>query len=128
MAKSFILVLAAIGVVAFSISPLAFRNNEIGLDLPEISQSDNLNKQSLLNEIEHCIENNLAGGTVSLNSFNTNMLMTLKEVRWTQKVRKTYCRLKKCLANFLAVGHNHVRSYLARSSSLSSLVSFFHSL
>ena len=32
-----------------------------------------------MDEIEACIEENLAGNTVSLNSFNTNMLLTLKE-------------------------------------------------
>ena len=31
-----------------------------------------------MEEIESCIEENLAGNTVSLNSFNTNMLLTLK--------------------------------------------------
>ena len=34
---------------------------------------------SVLQEIEACIEQNLAGGSVALNSFNTNMLLTLKE-------------------------------------------------
>ncbi len=32
-----------------------------------------------MDEIEGCIERNLAGGSVALNSFNTNMLLTLKE-------------------------------------------------
>ena len=34
---------------------------------------------SVMDEIEACIEQNLAGGAVALNSFNTNMLLTLKE-------------------------------------------------
>ena len=104
MAKSFILVLAAIGVVAFSISALAFSNNEIGLDMPEISQSDNLNKQSLLNEIERCIENNLAGGTVSLNSFNTNMLMTLKESAMDAESQEDLLQVKKMLSQLSSCG------------------------
>ena len=38
------------------------------------------NNNSILQEIETCIEQNLAGGSsVALNSFNTNMLLTLKE-------------------------------------------------
>ena len=38
------------------------------------------NNSSLMQEIESCIEQNLAGeSSVALNSFNTNMLLTLKE-------------------------------------------------
>ena len=97
MAKSFVVVLAAIGVVMFSISALAFSNNGIGLELPDISQSDNLNKQSILNEIERCIENNLAGGSVSLNSSNTNMLMTLKQSAMDAESEEDLLQVKKML-------------------------------
>ena len=38
------------------------------------------NNSSLMQEIESCIEQNLAGeSSIALNSFNTNMLLTLKE-------------------------------------------------
>ena len=38
------------------------------------------NNNSVMQEIESCIEQNLAGqSSVALNSFNTNMLLTLKE-------------------------------------------------
>ena len=37
------------------------------------------NNNSVMQEIESCIEQNLAGqSSVALNSFNTNMLLTLK--------------------------------------------------
>ena len=38
------------------------------------------NDNSVIQEIESCIEQNLAGeSSVALNSFNTNMLLTLKQ-------------------------------------------------
>jgi len=38
------------------------------------------NNNPVMQEIESCIEQNLAGqSSVALNSFNTNMLLTLKE-------------------------------------------------
>ena len=45
--------------------------NPISIEL----QSDN----PVMDEIEKCIEQNIAGGSITMNSFNTNMLLTLKE-------------------------------------------------
>ena len=78
MAKSFVILLAIIAVLAFSVSAFVFSDNNITLSLPVSTQSGDLDKQSVLNEIDRCMEQNL-NGHMSVNSFNTNMLMNLKQ-------------------------------------------------
>jgi len=78
MAKSFVILLAVIAVLAFSVSAFVFSDNNIMLSLPAFTQSGDLDKQSVLNEIDRCMEENL-NGHMSVNSFNTNMLMNLKQ-------------------------------------------------
>ena len=78
MAKSFVILLAVIAVLAFSVSAFVFSDNNITLSLPVSTQSGDLDKQSVLNEIDRCMEENL-NGHMSVNSFNTNMLMNLKQ-------------------------------------------------
>ena len=72
MAKSFVILLAVMAVIAFSVSAFVFSDNNITLSLPVSTQSGGLDKQSILNEIDNCIEQNL-NGHMSVNSFNTNM-------------------------------------------------------
>ena len=78
MAKSFVILLAVIAVLAFSVSAFIFSDNNITLSLPVSTQSGDLDKQSVLNEIDRCMEENF-NGHMSVNSFNTNMLMNLKQ-------------------------------------------------
>ena len=78
MAKSFVIILVAIAVIAFSASAFIFSDNNITLSLPVSTQSGDLDKQSVLNEIDRCMEENF-NGHMSVNSFNTNMLMNLKQ-------------------------------------------------
>ena len=78
MAKSFVILLAVIAVLAFSVSAFIFSDNNITLSLPVSTQSGDLDKQSVLNEIDRCMEENM-NGHMSVNSFNTNMLMNLKQ-------------------------------------------------
>ena len=77
MGKIFPIIIIAVAVIGFSSSAYLFSESNISIDSPISieTQSDN----SVLQEIEECIEQNLAGGTIALNSFNTNMLLTLKE-------------------------------------------------
>ena len=88
MTKSFIIILAAIAVLAFSVSAFVFSDNNITLNLPVPIQSGDLDKQSLLNEINVCIEQNL-NGHMSINSFNTNMLINLQQEVMDAKTEKT---------------------------------------
>ena len=78
MAKSFVILLAVIAVLAFSVSAFIFSDNYITLSLPVSTQSGDLDTQSVLNEIDRCMEENF-NGHMSVNSFNTNMLMNLKQ-------------------------------------------------
>ena len=77
MEKIFPIIIIIVAIIGFSSSAYFFNQTEISIDIPISieTQSDN----SVLQEIEACLEQNLAGEAVSLNSFNTNMLLTLKE-------------------------------------------------
>ena len=78
MGKIFPIVIIAVAVIGFSSSAYFFSQTNITIESPITIEAQNNN--SILQEIELCIEQNLAGGSsVALNSFNTNMLLTLKE-------------------------------------------------
>ncbi len=102
MAKSFVILLSVMAVIAFSVSAYVFSDNNITLSLPVSTQSGNLDKQSVLNEIDRCMEENL-NGHMSVNSFNTNMLMNLKQnamnaetERSLEEVRNTLYQVTDC--------------------------------
>ena len=78
MGKIFPIVVIAVAVIGFSSSAYFFSQTNITIESPITMEVQNNN--SILGEIESCIEQNLAGeSSVALNSFNTNMLLTLKE-------------------------------------------------
>ena len=102
MAKSFVILLAVIAVLAFSVSAFIFSDNNITLSLPVSTQSGDLDKQSVLNEIDRCVEENF-NGHMSVNSFNTNMLMNLKQNTMNaeteqslEEVRNTLYQITDC--------------------------------
>ena len=102
MAKSFVILLAVIAVLAFSVSAFIFSDNNITLSLPVSTQSGDLDKQSVLNEIDRCMEENF-NGHMSVNSFNTNMLMSLKQSAMNaeteqslEEVRNTLYQVTDC--------------------------------
>ena len=76
MGKTFPIIVIAVAIIGFSSSAYFFSESEISIE-NQISINTQSNN-SVMEEIESCIEENLAGNTVSLNSFNTNMLLTLK--------------------------------------------------
>ena len=105
MAKSFVILLAVIAVLTFSVSAFVFSDNNITLSLPVSTQSGDLDKQSVLNEIDRCMEENL-NGHMSVNSFNTNMLMNLKQSAMNaeteqslDEVRNTLYQITDCKQN-----------------------------
>ena len=52
----------------------------------------------VMQEIERCIEQNLAGeSSIALNSFNTNMLLTLKETAMETQDEKELEQIKEKL-------------------------------
>ena len=96
MANSFMILIAVIAVVAFSVSAFVFSDNNIKFDLPVSTQSNDLDRQSVLNEIDRCMEENL-NGHMSINSFNTNMLMNLKQETMNAETEKSLEQIKNTL-------------------------------
>ena len=78
MGKIFPIIIIMVAVVGFSSSAYFFSAMEITIENPISLEIQN--NSSLMQEIESCIEQNLAGeSSVALNSINTNMLLTLKQ-------------------------------------------------
>ena len=105
MGKSFAIVVIAVAIVAFSVSAFVFSDNNITTNLPVLTQSDDLDKQSVINEIDRCMQENL-NGHMSVNSFNTNMLMNLKQSAMNaeteqslDEVRNTLYQITDCKQN-----------------------------
>ena len=78
MGKIFPIIVAVVAIVGFSASAYFFSETNISIESPISIETQSSNP--VKDGIEKCIEENLAGGSsVALNSFNTNMLLTLKE-------------------------------------------------
>ena len=102
MAKAFIILVIAIAVIGFSASAFIFSEDNITLSLPVSTLSGTLDKQAVLNEIDRCMNENL-NGHMTVNSFNTNMLMNLKQnvndaetEQSLEQVRKTLYQVTDC--------------------------------
>ena len=78
MGKTFPIIIILVAIIGFSSSAYIFSEANITIENPISMEIQN--NSSLMREIESCIEQNLAGeSSVALNSFNTNMLLTLKQ-------------------------------------------------
>jgi len=74
----FPIIIAVVAIVGFSSSAYFFSQSDITIENQIAIEIQS--KNSVMQEIESCIEQNLAGeSSIALNSFNTNMLLTLKE-------------------------------------------------
>ena len=96
MGKSFVIILIVIAVISFSVSTFVFSDSNTTLNFPISTQSGSLDKQSVLNEIERCVQENL-NGHMSINSFNTNMLMNLKQEAMNAETEKTLDGIRNTL-------------------------------
>ena len=102
MAKAFIILVIAIAVIGFSASAFIFSDDNITSSLPVSTLSGTLDKQAVMNEIDRCMNENL-NGHMTVNSFNTNMLMNLKQnvsdaetEQSLEQVRKTLYQVTDC--------------------------------
>ena len=78
MDKTFPIIIILVAIIGFSSSAYFFNQTDITIENPISIENENNN--SVMQEIESCIEQNLAGeSSVAINSFNTNMLLTLKQ-------------------------------------------------
>ena len=105
MGKIFPIIIIVVAIIGFSTSAYLFSESNISIDSPISIKTQNDN--SVIQEIEICIEQNLAGGSsIALNSFNTNMLLTLKEAaseaqtdEELNEISERLHRLTDCKAN-----------------------------
>ena len=102
MAKAFIILVIAIAVIGFSASAFIFSDDNITLSLPISTLSGTLDKQAVMNEIDRCMNENL-NGHMTVNSFNTNMLINLKQnvndaesEQSLEQIRKTLYQVTDC--------------------------------
>jgi|TARA_B110000014_G_scaffold141870_1_gene98455 hypothetical protein len=96
MGKIFPILVIVIAIVGFSSSAYFFSQTEITIENP-ISMEIQSNNP-VMKEIERCIEQNLAGeSSIALNSFNTNMLLTLKETAMETQDEKELEQIKEKL-------------------------------
>ena len=96
MGKIFPILVIAVAIVGFSASAYFFSQTEITIENP-ISMEIQINNP-VMKEIERCIEQNLAGeSSIALNSFNTNMLLTLKETAMETEDEKELEQIKEKL-------------------------------
>ena len=78
MDKVFPIIIAIVAIIGFSSSAYFFSQSDITIENQIAIEIQS--KNSVMQEIESCIEQNLAGeSSIALNSFNTNMLLALKE-------------------------------------------------
>jgi len=96
MGKIFPILVIVVAIVGFSASAYFFSQTEITIENP-ISMEIQSNNP-VMREIESCIEQNLAGeSSIALNSFNTNMLLTLKETAMETEDEKELEQIKEKL-------------------------------
>lgn len=96
MGKIFPILVIVVAIVGFSASAYFFSQTEITIENP-ISMEIQSNNP-VMKEIERCIEQNLAGeSSIALNSFNTNMLLTLKETAMETEDEKELEQIKEKL-------------------------------
>ncbi len=96
MGKIFPILVIVVAIVGFSASAYFFSQTEITIENP-MSMEIQINNP-VMKEIERCIEQNLAGeSSIALNSFNTNMLLTLKETAMETEDEKELEQIKEKL-------------------------------
>ena len=96
MGKMFPIIVIVVAIIGFSSSAYFFSETNITIESPISMEFQN--NSSLMQEIESCIEQNLAGeSSVALNSFNTNMLLTLKQTAMETDDEKELEQIKQKL-------------------------------
>ena len=98
MDKTFVIIIIAVVVIGFSSSAYLFSGSEISIKSPISIETQSNNH--VIDEIEQCIEQNLAGGSVTLNSFNANMLLTLKKAASEVESDKELNEIRERLHSF----------------------------
>ena len=78
MDKTFVIVVCAIAIVGFSVSAYIFGQTNIVSEFSSITDNIAAKKAEIINEVNSCInQNKVAGGSVTLNSFENNFLTNI---------------------------------------------------
>ena len=103
MVKSFIFILVVVAVVGFSISTYIFAQNDILSNFSISSETKTIDNKNLIDDIDTCLGQNLVGGSITINSFNNNMLTMLKQEaidadsqQEIQEIRDKFNQLVNC--------------------------------
>jgi TRAP-type C4-dicarboxylate transport system substrate-binding protein len=80
MDKMFVIVLTLVIIIGFSASAYIFSQINVSIGLGNITDDLTTKKAQVLEEINKCIsQNSIAGGSITLNSFEKNLLTSVKE-------------------------------------------------
>ena len=80
MDKIFVIVLTLVIIIGFSASAYIFSQINVSIGLGNITDDLTTKKAQVLEEINKCIsQNSIAGGSITLNSFEKNLLTSVKE-------------------------------------------------
>ena len=103
MVKAFIFILVVVAVVGFSISTYIFAQNDILSNFSISSETKTIDNKKLIDDIDTCLGQNLVGGSITINSFNNNMLTMLKQEaidadsqQEIQEIRDKFNQLVNC--------------------------------
>ena len=78
MDKIFVILLCSIAVIGFSASAYIFGQTDFISDFGSITDNISAKKAQIIDEVNRCInENKVAGNSVTLNSFENNLLANL---------------------------------------------------
>ena len=80
MDKMFIIILATVVIVGFSTSAYIFSQVDVSIELDGITDNLSGKKAQILEEIDKCMsQNTVGGGSITLNSFERNLLSSVKQ-------------------------------------------------
>jgi len=78
MDKMFIIILVTVIIIGFSASTYIFSQVDVSIELDDITDNLSGKKAQVLEEIDRCMsQNTVAGGAVTLNSFERNLLSSV---------------------------------------------------
>ena len=89
--------------VGFSISTYIFAQNDILSNFSISSETKTIDNKKLIDDIDTCLGQNLVCGSITINSFNNNMLTMLKQEaidadsqQEIQEIRDKFNQLVNC--------------------------------
>ena len=80
MDKMFIIILATVVIVGFSTSAYIFSQVDVSIELDGVTDNLSGKKAQILEEIDRCMsQNTVGGGSITLNSFERNLLSNITQ-------------------------------------------------